>query len=89
MGTLILFGGMLGALIGVFGRRSVGARRTGAVLIGLDVLRRVVDYLMFRAAGAPAGTPMEAALARQVHASVLFWAPMQILLIVYFLRKPK
>ena len=40
MDALILFGGMLGALIGVFGRRSVAARRTGAVLIGLDVLRR-------------------------------------------------
>ena len=79
IGAIILLLAMAGALIGVFGRRSIMAKRIGAGLIALDVVRRFLEFIVNIAGGALSGQGIGS----------LFWALIEILLIIKFLKAPK
>ena len=83
IGAIILLLAIVGALIGVFGRRSILARRIGAGLIALDVLQRLLSFMMNVAGGA-----LKTSTAGQVIGS-LFWALIEILLIMKFWKVSK
>lgn len=78
----ILLLAMGGALVAVFGRRSVVARRVGASLIGLDVARR----LIFFALDVLGGTLQTAARGQALGS--LFWAAIELLLVIKFWKQP-
>lgn len=74
----ILLLAMIGALIGVFGHRKLLARRIGAGLIALDVIKRLILLLLNIIGGE-----------LKVSALLLFWALIEILLIIKFWKTPK
>ncbi len=81
MGLLLL--AVVGLVLGLCGRRSVAMRRTGAVLVGTDALRRIVEYPLQLLSGA-----LQTAYAGQVHASLL-WALVEILIILRLWKAPQ
>ena len=80
MDALILYLAMLGGLIGVFGRRSVAARRIGALLVSLDVVRRVYWFVPNLLAADGVLTVFNGAM--------LLFALLEVLVIRYFWRRP-
>lgn len=78
----ILLLAMVGALVAVFGRRNVVARRVGASLIGLDVAQRLIFFALDVLGGTLQTTARGQALGS------LFWAGIELLLIIKFWKQP-
>ena len=82
MQAYVLLLAMVGALIAVFGRRNLVARRLGASLIALDVVQRLIFFVL----GLPGGA-LQTSGSGQSFGS-LFWAALEILLIIKFWKQP-